>query len=445
MAPKRKRTDIRTSMVFFTLTHIKKHFGDPEAIKLLFPTAAWVAIGWEHTCAPVVDALAASDTPLALTQLLLSFTGEPANAHVYVLVDLGTATRWRRSTFDPLMQFHGTHALNYQSFESKKTYKLDWCAKNFRGRAHRPLWMWEKFTYCQIGASPDYRQFFDTSKYGDKMATWISGSTTCPQEVIDKMQANALAYANQKKEGTRTLSLPDAWCAGITSGKITSKNYRQIMYTEGDEYPLRFRRWGMQNRAKVEKQVTDYEEFCYLMAQEAQYPKVRATYRPFQEELALFLDTPSDRTIRLHVDTGNTGKSMFTRNEGTREDTLFLSIAKGKDIAKVYDEKKHRRVIILVPRNGMKYIRSQGPVIEAIKDGLIFSGKYLPRAKIASSPTAVVILGNEDMEYSTWTEGRMEKSWTSAETGYESHVMPFGEPLPPTALPPLLFDPLFSE
>lgn len=418
-------------MVYFTLTNIKKHYENPSVLLEIFPTIVWIAIGWENTHAVLTKMLELDEKPWAITKLILKFAEIKPNRHVHVVVDFGKQLRWSRATFDKLMVYHKTNALNHQTFKANFTYKMEWCGKTYRGKAHRPLWMWEKFTYCQIGMDKDYKQFFTLSKYDIKLPTWISGSTDCPESEIEFMKKNALKYANQKVMGTRKLPLGEQWIDLIYEKVITRKNYQEIMWEPSDKFTKEFRYWGVKNKDKIIKIIEEYEDYQIMKKRSSEYVGMRAGYRPFQEELAMFLDTPGrDRCIRLQCDGGGSGKSYFTRIEGGREDTLFISVAKGKDLAFEYNEKLHRRVVYLVPKGCMKYVAKQKGIIEAIKDGLVFSGKYKPKAKIASKPTMIVILGNEDLPYDLWTSDKLEKSWTSEAVKWSANVLKSGEALP---------------
>lgn len=135
-----------------------------------------------------------------------------------------------------------------------------------------------------------------------------------------------------------------------------------------------------------------------------------AKYRPFQKHLHDILDTQNDRNIHIHADLGNTGKNTFVDTENLRADTLVIQSAETKRIAYAWNPKRHKRIIIDVPKGKMQYLNTSA--IEKLKNGTIFSTMHTPIMKSSEFKPAIVILGNENCE-NAWTEDRLTCSTTT--------------------------------
>lgn len=105
---------------------------------------------------------------------------------------------------------------------------------------------------------------------------------------------------------------------------------------------------------------------------------------------------PDDRSVMFYVDySGNKGKSWFTRWYLSRhsDDCQRLSVGKRDDLAHAIDETK-RVFFFDIPRQQLQFI--QYPVLESLKDQLVFSPKYESKTKVLNSPVHVVVFCNED-------------------------------------------------
>lgn len=101
-----------------------------------------------------------------------------------------------------------------------------------------------------------------------------------------------------------------------------------------------------------------------------------AGLRPWQRDLAGQLQGKADnRSINFYVDEeGNKGKSWFQKwFTDANSDSQMLQPGKKGDIAYALDESK-RVFFFNVSRGNLKYL--QYSVLEAFKDGVIFSTKY---------------------------------------------------------------------
>lgn len=143
----------------------------------------------------------------------------------------------------------------------------------------------------------------------------------------------------------------------------------------------------------------------------AQYPKfvkeIISDYKPkrvpephalrlWQQELNARLNREADaRTIEFIVDkVGNTGKtwfSMYYRN--LHENVQLIPPGKYADMAYLVEEQT-RVFFIDTPREKMEYF--QYSFLEHLKDGHVFSSKYVPEHKEWSHNVHVVVLMNDE-------------------------------------------------
>lgn len=117
--------------------------------------------------------------------------------------------------------------------------------------------------------------------------------------------------------------------------------------------------------------------------------------REWQQDLLEDLDTePDDREIKFFVDhEGNTGKTFFCRYlVSHRRDVQILRVGKRDDLAYSVDETK-KIFIFDIPRTQMEYL--QYPVLEMLKDQMVYSAKYRSVMKTLGHIPHVVVFGNE--------------------------------------------------
>lgn len=115
---------------------------------------------------------------------------------------------------------------------------------------------------------------------------------------------------------------------------------------------------------------------------------------------------PDDRTITFVVDPeGGAGKSMFCRHQLTNyaDETQVLKLGKRDDLSYALDESK-RVFLFDIPRGGMELF--QYNVVEQIKDQIVFSTKYVTRAKVIAHAAHVVVFCNEHPDMAAMTEDR---------------------------------------
>lgn len=115
--------------------------------------------------------------------------------------------------------------------------------------------------------------------------------------------------------------------------------------------------------------------------------------RPWQKNLLEeLLKEPNDRKIIWFYDIeGNKGKTAFAKYMAIKHNALILNNGKFNDLAYAVDNQKI--IIINISRTLEDHVNYNA--IEALKDGLIFSGKYESKTKIFDSPHIVIFANFE--------------------------------------------------
>lgn len=169
-------------------------------------------------------------------------------------------------------------------------------------------------------------------------------------------------------------------------------------------------------RAPQSPDIAKHQPRCYLRFPRAvQMLAHRATPRrlefeeprEWQVDLKEILDVePDDRKIIFLVDeTGNKGKSWFCRwylSEYPQK-TQVLGIGKKDDLAHHIDVTKTHFLFNLA-RGQMEYLNY--PLLENLKDRMIFSGKYNSTMKIIPHNVHVVVFSNEEPDMTKLSEDR---------------------------------------
>jgi hypothetical protein len=128
--------------------------------------------------------------------------------------------------------------------------------------------------------------------------------------------------------------------------------------------------------------------------------------RDWQRELQSTIDEePSTREVIFVVDPeGNKGKSWMTRYwYSTRDDLQRLSVGKRDDLAFAIDPTK-KLFVFDIPRQCMELL--QYPILEQLKDRMVFSSKYESTCKVLVHPCHVVVFSNEEPDYTKMTSDR---------------------------------------
>lgn len=129
--------------------------------------------------------------------------------------------------------------------------------------------------------------------------------------------------------------------------------------------------------------------------------------RDWQQGLDDLLDEdPDDRTISFYVDPeGAKGKSYFMRYYLSKkpDDVQCLSVGKRDDLAYAIDPTK-TIFFFDIPRGCMEYL--QYPVLEQLKDRVIFSAKYQSTTKFIDHNVHVIVFCNEFPDEEKLSEDR---------------------------------------
>lgn len=131
--------------------------------------------------------------------------------------------------------------------------------------------------------------------------------------------------------------------------------------------------------------------------------------QPWQAELAAALDgEPDDRKIKFVVDfEGNKGKSWFARWYLSQNPDRVQLLGCGKRDDLTYAIDQSRQVFIFqVPRQSMEFL--QYPVLEMLKDRMVFSTKYQSKMKLFPSNVHVVVMCNEMPDEGKMTNDRYD-------------------------------------
>lgn len=111
-------------------------------------------------------------------------------------------------------------------------------------------------------------------------------------------------------------------------------------------------------------------------------------------------DAADDRMIEFFVDRdGNSGKSWMCKYLLMKYPDAAQMIRPGKEIDMAYEIDETKSIFLFdIPRSKLEHF--QYSVLEALKDRMIFSGKYVPRTKVLRKNPHVIVFCNEepDME-----------------------------------------------
>ena len=131
--------------------------------------------------------------------------------------------------------------------------------------------------------------------------------------------------------------------------------------------------------------------------------------RPWQSRLvSVTNEDPDPRRIHFLVDRkGNSGKTYISDYlESTKEKVQVMKPGRTADMAYEYDEET-RILIIDVPRSKMDNFGYMYSFLESVKDGRLFSPKYVPVTK-RFRPPHVIVMMNEEPDYNALSDDRYD-------------------------------------
>ena len=336
-------------------------------------------------------------------------TSGESNDHIHIVYMLQKSKQFTRRAFLPLLTLFGSKALNIQTFSPKQTYK-----EAITGKTHKNkpgLWLFEKLCYCSL---PDHEEYFPAAKLAVKKPTVVKCVRNLSTEQYTRLKKSFDDFMNAKVV-ERAKKPADNMFDRIYEGC----GLDELMDIYQDKTQARaLRKYILENWDKLTSMIETHQKINDSKRLAEQYPSAAGGYRPFQKDLCKTLDAQNDRHIQAHIDGGNTGKNFFCATENMREDTCVIQSAKTADIAYVWNPKKHKRIIIDVPRGKMEYLNTSA--IEKLKNGQIMSTKYKPRFKQSFGfKPSILILGNESLPQDTWTSDRLQHSWTHKDIDFE--------------------------
>lgn len=136
-------------------------------------------------------------------------------------------------------------------------------------------------------------------------------------------------------------------------------------------------------------------------------PKIISELRPWQQKYADILETePEPRKVYwIYDENGNNGKSEFCRYMLRNNKAMWIRTAKASDIKMLLLEHKQCRDLIFdLPRDDNKISYA---LLEELKDGLIFSGKYEGGIKEISIPH-IIVMSNQRPWYHKLSIDRLD-------------------------------------
>lgn len=193
-------------------------------------------------------------------------------------------------------------------------------------------------------------------------------------------------------------------------------------------------------RSDLQKAVDAAKSGLSLKSLRAEHPEVMCRYSAFIEQvradnlkpscpsielrpwqlslLDVLKSPPDDRSIYLLIDpVGGAGKSTFCRYlYATQDGVELFGSAKSADIACAVSEPK---IALFDFSRSLDEFRPWG-MVESVKNGVVFSGKYKSGVKLFSSPH-VVVFTNSDIEPNKLSIDRIKRVWLS-ENVSESYV-----------------------
>ena len=178
------------------------------------------------------------------------------------------------------------------------------------------------------------------------------------------------------------------------NGTRTDQLYEEIQKCNTWEEVLKLR--GVANRLKFAREV-------YILRP---VPKMELELRPWQQRLLEeILEEPDDRTIIYVYDPiGGKGKTKMCKYLISNYNAFYCGPGKGADIYHAYDNQK----IILydIPRSVDENIINWS-VLEKLKDGVVFSGKYESRLKYRNHNSHIIIFSNSPLPAGVFSEDRI--------------------------------------
>lgn len=142
---------------------------------------------------------------------------------------------------------------------------------------------------------------------------------------------------------------------------------------------------------KIEKHM-QYARECWANRKLPRMENV--VLREWQQKIVDIINGPADdRTIYwVHDSKGGKGKTFFAKYLACNYGAFYTRPGKSSDIICLYDCQK--LVVYDIPRTCDEQYHNYG-LIEQIKDGMMFSGKFTPLVKVRKEPVHLVVMSND--------------------------------------------------
>ena len=206
---------------------------------------------------------------------------------------------------------------------------------------------------------------------------------------------------------TMNASIGEKGCKAQT-GDVIHKLIQQrldgvtpIQIAAGDDVVLYFR-----YQKQIEKTVADYQQAQNVAELKATYEST--TWRVWQLRLIEELQKPADpRKVIWYVDdVGNSGKTFLTKYLLTEGKCMRYENGKSADVKFAYNGQE----IIVFDLSRSQETHVNYEVIESIKNGVVFSTKYVSEMKVFKTPH-VVIMANFGPDQSKMSQDRWDIRW----------------------------------
>ncbi len=220
--------------------------------------------------------------------------------------------------------------------------------------------------------------FNDNTLHVEKrMGTRQEARDYCQKEKTRKPQTMFVEIGDFSRGGQGARTDIHDITDGILQGKITKE---QLMIEHPQHFVKYYKAFEQYFELYQSKKIIDYENKIYKDLK----------MRPWQQEVLEKLYSQNDRQILwVHDPEGNNGKSYLAKYLESQQKAIYLENAKKSDLAYAYNYEPI--VVFDYTLSNEEYINYS--VTEAMKNGRLFSPKYLSKTK-KFIPPKIIIMAN---------------------------------------------------
>lgn len=173
------------------------------------------------------------------------------------------------------------------------------------------------------------------------------------------------------------------------------------------EQIINCKNWEEVLKLNQTKQYYKYAKEVYKTINNKIEPQQNITLRPFQQKIIDIINQPADdRTIYWVYDPeGNTGKTFLSKYLLTNYNAFYFRPAKGTDI--LYQYNNQTIIILDIPRSTDEQYINWG-ILEQLKDGITFSGKYEGKTLYRKENAHIIVMSNELPVSGTFSKDRIK-------------------------------------